>query len=63
MLTYAHGLAPNITTAPQVLHNPSQPAAPQLSGRRYFRTRTTLRGNHLTNQTPAFDSFSVLATY
>jgi hypothetical protein len=63
MLSYAQGLAPNITTAQQVLHNPSQPSAPQLSGRRYFRTRTTLRGNHLTNQTPAFDSFSVLTTF
>lgn len=63
MLTFAQGLAPNITTTPQALHNPMFPTTPQLSGRRYFRTRTTLRGNHLTNQTPAFDNFSVLATY
>ncbi len=63
MITFAQGLSPNITTTPQALHNPMFPTTPQLSGRRYFRTRTTLRGNHLTNQSPAFDSFSVLATY
>lgn len=61
-LTYAQGVAQSVTIDPLALSNPV-PTAPQLSGRRYYRFRATLRANNLTNQIPSLDSVSLLATY
>lgn len=48
---------------PLALLNPGNPAAPQLSGRRFFRFRATLRGNNLTNAIPRYTDLTATVTF
>ena len=48
---------------PEVLNNPAMPTAPQLTGRRYFRFRVTLRNNNLTNGRQCYNSFIMAVTF
>ena len=61
-MTYAQGNAPAVSIDPLVLSNPVI-SAPQLSGRRFYRFRCTLRANNLTNQVPSIDRIDMLASW
>jgi hypothetical protein len=62
-LTYWNGDPLSGTYNSLVITNPGLPSAPQLSGRRYFRFEAVLRGNHMTNEVPAYDSVTALVTF
>jgi len=62
-LTYASAGPAGVTIDPTVLSNPVNPSAPQLTGNRYYRFRSTLRANHLTNALPAYTSLTTVVTY
>lgn len=47
---------------PAVLSVPSNPSAPQLTGNRYFRFRTTLRNDSVQNESQTYDSLVVVLT-
>ncbi len=61
-MTYAQGNALAVSIDPLVLSNPVI-SAPQLSGRRFYRFRCTLRANNLTNQVPSIDRIDMLASW
>lgn len=62
-LTYVSGSPGSVVTDPTVLSNPGNPAAPQLTGNRYYRFRSTLRANHVTNALPSYTSLTSLVTF
>jgi|GEM_PF-6271685 len=57
LLTYFNGTPQTGTTNPLVLRNAAQPAAPQLTGRRYFRFVASFRNNAATNGRQRYNNF------
>lgn len=55
-LTLWSGTAPGAQFFPEVLESTATPPAPQLTGNRYFRFRTTMRNNPATNAAPFYTS-------
>jgi hypothetical protein len=55
-LTFWSGNAEAAQNFPEVLQSSATPPGPQLTGNRYFRFRTNMRNNNLTNSSPFYTS-------
>ena len=59
LLTWWNGTPGSGTEFPEVLEDPNNPAAPQLSGNRYFRFQVELRNDHVANTIQSYSALSM----